>query len=213
MSSSDTESSSVSGVESNEETDSEIALEPNPRLLYRRSVIALHTFTYVCALAQMALTGTPGHVTASYRRQRANFDKLCWQMKEALFVRSFRMQYDSMRKLYAHIADALYRDPVQARRGSGEPIYPALRLAMTLRWLAGGSYLDISVLYGVSPEGFYDSLWLVLECLVRHPRLRIQFDMRPAAVAQTASGFLDRQRKKVFKGAAGALDGMIIKIK
>ncbi len=68
----------------------------------------------------------PSHMINSYCRQQANFQILCDHMKQALFVRSFRMKYDIMQKLYTHIADTLYCDPVQARTGSGEPIYPVL---------------------------------------------------------------------------------------
>jgi hypothetical protein len=177
----------------------------------RRRLVIMHAFVLVCATACFALDGTPGHVTASYRRQRANFDQLCMKMKSGLFLRSFRLRPRGFHELYQQLADALHKDPVQASRSSGEPIYPVLRLAMALRWLAGGSYIDICVLYGVSPEGFYTSLWLVLAVIVR--TYRIQFDMQEASLQKVAAGFLDRQRKKVFRKVAGALDGMIVKIR
>ncbi len=98
------------------------------------------------------------------------------------------MQYQSMLELYTNIADALHHDPVQSRRGSGEPIYPGYEAMVADQ---RGSYLDISVLYGVSPKGFYYLLWMVLESLVLHPCLHIQEDMQPAALAQTASRYLE----------------------
>jgi hypothetical protein len=177
----------------------------------RRRLLIMHTFVVVCATACFALDGTPGHVTASYKRQRANFEQLCMKMKAGLFLRSFRMRAPAFHALYHMVADDLHKDPVQASRSSGEPIYPVLRVAMALRWLAGGSYIDICVLYGVSPEGFYCSLWLVLAAFVRI--FRIRFDMQASTLHNVASGFLERQRKKVFRKVAGALDGMIVKIR
>eukprot|EP00961_Rhodomonas_salina_P096408 1296618-Rhodomonas_salina.1 len=121
------------------------------------------------------------------------------------------MKHGTMQLLFSKIADKLYRNPVQAVRSSGAPIYPALRLAMTVRYLAGGSYLDLTVLYGVSVPGFFQSLWMVCEALVEV--LPIRFDMREPNLRSIASGFIRRQRKVAFHYAIGALDGMLVKIR
>ncbi len=85
----------------------------------RRRLLIMHKFVVVCATACFALDGTPGHVTASYKRQRANFEQLCMKMKAGLFLRSFRMRAPAFHALYHMVADDLHKDPVQASRSSG----------------------------------------------------------------------------------------------
>eukprot|EP00961_Rhodomonas_salina_P041154 553907-Rhodomonas_salina.1 len=82
---------------------------------------------------------------------------------------------------------------------------------MTVRYLAGGSYLDLTALYGVSVPGFYQSVWMVCEAIV--DCVPITFDMRTQNLNQIANGFVRRQRKVAFRYVVGALDGMLVKIK
>eukprot|EP00961_Rhodomonas_salina_P297569 3937317-Rhodomonas_salina.1 len=125
-----------------DDTRSQCAEHCAGRRRRRRALFLLSTFQFLLSAVAFSLTGTPGHVTASFRRQRAQFDRLVSGMTEQLFISSFRMKHGTMQVLYVKIADQLYRNPVQAVHSSGAPIYPVLRLAMTVCYLAGGSYLD-----------------------------------------------------------------------
>ena len=40
----------------------------------------------------------------------------------------------------------------------------SLRLAMAIRYFAGGDPLDIAVLHKVNPSAVYESVWLVVGC-------------------------------------------------
>jgi hypothetical protein len=72
------------------------------------------------------------------------------QLTDRQFKRRFRMSSMSFEALLATIRHDLERDEDMACRSSGEPVYPYLQLAIALRYLAGGSYLDISDVYKVS---------------------------------------------------------------
>lgn len=47
------------------------------------------------------------------------------------------------------------RDVTRAMNSSGSPIPVRTRLAVTLRWLAGGSYLDLCFAWGIAVSMFY----------------------------------------------------------
>ena len=65
------------------------------------------------------------------------------------------MPYAIFSKTLSELYDELYKDPVQATRASGVPIWEPVRLAMVLRWCAGGSHCDIAPLEGKKmPENF-----------------------------------------------------------
>jgi len=55
----------------------------------------------------------------------------------------------------------------------GSPaVTPELKLSMALRWLAGGSYLDIYQMHGVSLPEFNKALWETLEAIDQHYKVR-----------------------------------------
>jgi hypothetical protein len=72
------------------------------------------------------------------------------QLDDRRFKRRFRMSRMSFEALLATIRHDLERNEGMATRSSGEPVYPYLQLAIALRYLAGGSYLDIADCYKVS---------------------------------------------------------------
>jgi len=84
---------------------------------------------------------------------------------------------------------------------------------MTLRWLAGGSYLDVAQHYGVSSTTFYDLVNAGCYAIVE--TFPIVFDMSERSLKQRAKEFGQRQWKhmRVFTGIMGCLDGILLKIK
>jgi hypothetical protein len=76
----------------------------------------------------------------------------------------FRMNRMRYSALLAEIRQDLERNEAQAIRSSGEPVYPYLQLAIGLRYLAGGSYLDIADVYKVCCRVIQDGI--VLICFV-----------------------------------------------
>eukprot|EP00961_Rhodomonas_salina_P297597 3937345-Rhodomonas_salina.1 len=76
--------------------------------------------------------GTPGHITASYVRQRRTLDTLMGNMQGFEFRHSFRMDIHSMKALYAVIADRLHKDEEMAILSCGSGIDPRVKMAMAL---------------------------------------------------------------------------------
>ena len=108
---------------------------------------------------------------------------------------------------------AARNDPDGPRGGFTE--YP-LRLAMTLRYLAGGSYLDLLYLFGVRKATFYQIVWQTLEQLDNCPALpdmTLEHDVKDQQRCRAlAAGFNRRTGCQHVTGCIGALDGMALKI-
>jgi hypothetical protein len=85
----------------------------------------------------------------AFRDRRAAMVAL-GQLTDVQFKRRFRMTRMSFESLLATIRHDLERDEDMAGRSSRDPVFPYLQLAIALRYLAGGSYLDISDVYKVS---------------------------------------------------------------
>ena len=90
--------------------------------------------------------------------------------------------------------------------------YP-LRLAMLLRWMAGASYLDLCVIFGVATTSFYPLVWSTLEAIdAALPDLSLEDDVESLArCRKLATRFAEKTEGRI-KGCIGALDGMSLKI-
>ncbi len=84
----------------------------------------------------------------------------------------FRMKRDSFEKLYNTLEPLLYApNEAMAQRSSGSTVSKKTKLYCTLRWLAGGSNLDICLAYGVSWSSFFSTsyksgiVWPVIDAV------------------------------------------------
>lgn len=87
---------------------------------------------------------------------------------DELFLRMFRVNRDVFAILVDAIGPYIERDAIKARNSSRAEIGPRTRLAVTLRWLAGGSHIDLCFAFGVSKATFYGKqgiLWPTIEAL------------------------------------------------
>ncbi len=71
------------------------------------------------------------------------------ELTDAEFKKRFRMNRNAFAGLLATIRHDLERNEKMAIRSSKEPVFPYLQLCICLRYLAGGSYLDIADVYKV----------------------------------------------------------------
>ena len=159
--------------------------------------------------------GSVGHITGSRKRRRVDDVEFYGaELTDEEFNRTFRVS----RALFKHILDTigaeLYRDAQQARRSSAGPISEEAQLAMTLRWLAGCSYLDMRLMWGVHSSTFYQVVWRVVNAILLH--FPISFPtLNEDKLREMANDFEKRQnvRHRVFHGVVGALDGLLVKIR
>jgi hypothetical protein len=100
--------------------------------------------------------GSRGNRNRNRNKQRNCMDwgKHVKAIGEATFKRAYRLTVASFDRLLAEISDKLEASNVQkAINSSGSTILPATCLAMALRFLAGGSYVDICFTHGVAVPG------------------------------------------------------------
>jgi hypothetical protein len=86
----------------------------------------------------------------------------------ATFERMFRMDGASFDELVELLEPMIARDESQATYASGSPISTTTRLAVTMRWLSGGSYIDLCFAWGVAKSTFYSErgvVWPTIEAL------------------------------------------------
>ena len=65
------------------------------------------------------------------------------ELSDSVFKLMFRIDRPSFEYLASRLKNSLDRNELLATNSSGSPVTVTTRLAVTLRWLAGGSYLDI----------------------------------------------------------------------
>lgn len=85
-------------------------------------------------------------------------------------------------------------------------ILPEVRLAIALRFLAGGQILDLKDLYHVGKTECYRSIYMVVDSL--NENIKIEFpidDLNKLDVLEAE--FAARSRRQVWRGQVGAVDG------
>ena len=126
------------------------------------------------------------------------------------FQRMFRVSRQSFQKLCDGIALRCSIDVLQAKRSSGSHISITARLGATLRWLGGGSHLDICGLFGIDMSNFFNvkhgPLWRTIAIL--DDILQLGFSLQKERLAQTAREFAQFSHGRMI-GCVMAIDGWV----
>jgi DDE superfamily endonuclease len=156
-------------------------------------------------------TGTP-------RNPPLFIQKLKWQdyinkfNNNVHFIKChLRMTLKSFYKLLSYIKDGLLVDEHRASCRGGA-ILPKICLFCTLQWLAGGSYLDIFTLTGVSIASFYRIVCKTLRLIVNWNELQIKLPQNEAECKQSADGFQSISTKAAITNCIGVIDGYLLRI-
>jgi len=146
------------------------------------------------------------------QKMRMNWDTDLQHMTRSEFSWMFKMDHLTFLYLLGQLGPALEQDYVQSQK-AGRHVSPSLQLGMTLRWFAGGSYLDVAPHYGVDSTTFYDLVNAGCDAIVE--TFPIVFAMSERTLKQRAKELGQRQWKhmRVFIGIVGCLDGNLLKIK
>jgi hypothetical protein len=118
------------------------------------------------------------------KRARRTVEEVYECLGPLYFRRAYRMSYASFWKLHNKVAPKIIEAFQQYRRyrrkggrkgrkgGVFKPppipngaISTSVRLALALRYFAGGSPYDLMVKYGVSHSSVFDSVWIVVEAI------------------------------------------------
>ena len=90
------------------------------------------------------------------------------KLSDAIFEKMFRVDRATFNELSEFIDPIVQRNELKAIQSSGSCIPTETRLAVTLRWLAGGIYLDLCFAWGIYISAFFSYrgvLWPTIEAL------------------------------------------------
>ena len=134
------------------------------------------------------------------------------EMSDYEFQRHFRMTRRGFNELLGLVAIDITVNEDMASRSSGSSVSATTRIAVTLRWLAGGSYLDIARLYGISELNFFNQkhgiLWKTIAAIDR--RLQLGFSVDPEKLERTALEFSNYSHGRMTH-CVMAIDGWVMK--
>ncbi|KAL7544549.1 hypothetical protein ACHAWF_007926 [Thalassiosira exigua] len=153
-----------------------------------------------------------------FRMSRECFNYLCMRITDNVGEREFKSEdFLKNMKFCDEFTDAKTKSLMTAHeKTTGGFISGEVKLALTLRLLAGGSYLDLSLLYEVGPSYAYDIFkdvlknWILDDKLVKISGTDYVNDEE--RLAQVALEF-SRASRGFFNGCIGAIDGWIVKIR
>ena len=123
----------------------------------------------------------------------------------------------SFEKLLLMLRDELEVNEKMADKRGG-PIIPELCLYCAIRWLAGGSYLDICDITGISSASFYRVLWKTIIAINKAPGLAMKFPTTTEECQVAAAGFESISTKSMENGeiainnCVGVVDGYLLRI-
>ena len=149
----------------------------------------------------------------SLHQQRCNWDAHTEiHGRRGTLDRRLRMSHKSFDKLLALIYDELYVKEVLAKPRGGA-IIPEISLFVTLRWLAGGSHLDICDIAGISKASFYRVLWKTITATCKCEALDIVWPETSKQLRQAMEGFTSISHESAIANCVGVVDGYLMKTK
>lgn len=194
-------------LQMSEDSDDDSVLDTNST----KSIVAwIDIITIIVALL---LTKTP-----LSRSPTTNCQKLVWKKfisrygKDDKFIkRHLRMSLQSFYKLLSYIKkDLIVSEYFSEKRGGS--VLPEICLFCTLRWLAGGSYLDIYVITGVSIPSFYRVVYKTLQLICDCKELDLHFPLSQTDCIKAAKGFENISYKSAIINCIGCIDGYLLRI-
>jgi len=133
-------------------------------------------------------------------------------LNETLFKAMFRIDRRTFEELVTKLTPILQKNLVYATNSSGSSISINTRLAVTLRWLAGGSYIDLCFAWGIGHSTFFSDrgvLWPTIEALNNLFDIGVPI-YDEAALTALSDGF-STQSHGILRGCIMAMDGLAVK--
>ena len=162
------------------------------------------------ALAASSADCTPINKQPNKARRQMVWEERVASLTPKEFERRYRMDLEGFNSVLEKIKPAF--GPMRPNVPS--QVAPELKLSMALRWVAGGSYLDIADLHGVEVSTFYQHLWTTLEAIdvaYELPLLSMLENVDEGALSPLIDGF-DQKSGGIIRGCFGAVDGLAVKI-
>eukprot|EP00808_Paulinella_micropora_P019499 g59454.t1 len=150
--------------------------------------------------------------TPGSKRHRMDWETRVASLSDRRFKRRYRVTKEQFDTLLSRLRPEL--EVACAKAHCYASVAPELQLSMNLRFLAGGSYLDIADLHGVGESTFYKCLWRVILLLNRDSLLGESMKFPDESEFESlAAGWQSLSSvPHIFDGCLLAIDGIIFKI-
>lgn len=166
-------------------------------------------------------------------KQRPSWDEFSNRLSDMKFQRNFRMPRNAFDRLClqleASVGDSCFRSEsfldnnMHGKKGKllsmhafyGGELPGEVKVAVTLRMLSGGSYLDLENIFCVCHRSVYASFHQVVDWVVSSFQfnLPVQLEEKKWGELKLVSEKFAAKTGGLFWGAIGALDGLAIRIK
>ena len=157
-----------------------------------------------------------------FRMERECFDYLCQRIIENVGEQDFKSEY-YLRDLSNGDANVVDSDKLYTtnilhahEKTTGGFVSGEVKLALTLRLLAGGSYMDLALLFDVGFSTAYEIFHKVIKDWILDDRLvkinGIDYCEDDERMSKVALDFANAS-KRVINGCIGAIDGWVVKIR
>jgi hypothetical protein len=124
------------------------------------------------------------------------------------------MNYSVFLKLCSIIQPQVqFNDEMSRRRTGKDPVTVEMMLHRLLRWLAGGSYLDIKHSTGVSKAAFYHYIYKCMDAILDSELLVYKFPETEKELNEAAQGFEALISHGAIKGCVACLTGFLLQMK
>jgi hypothetical protein len=150
------------------------------------------------------------------RRERQSVISVFNQLGRRGVREAYRMYPESFWKLHKLIRPYMKHrkpsSPSSKKRKRGAPnglIDSSVRLAVTLRYLAGGSKYDLAPLFGISYSSFDESIRYLVDAINECPAFKIEFPADHTKQREIALQFKHKSRAN-FNICCGAINGLLI---
>ena len=131
-------------------------------------------------------------------------------LTDSQYTRMFRLDRAAFCQLLIRVNEiAPVVDDRKAIASSGSSISGEIRLAVTLRWLAGASYLDLCFGWGLSVSSFFSVLWSTMEAI--ELAIPLSYPINDIARLQEIGDEAAAATHGAFSGFAGAIDGLVVR--
>jgi hypothetical protein len=152
------------------------------------------------------------------RRRARLLKRLDWSNlleRDRLFLkRALRMDFESLHKPVSILSDTLEPDKWHGDCRGGL-IKTNLCLFATIRWLAGGSYLDIAALFDLSVPYFYSIVYQTMLAIIesKHPDLdNSKFSNTDDECGEASADFEEIRYSGAIKNCVSVIGGYLLSI-
>lgn len=151
--------------------------------------------------------------TVARVRTRKTIEAIYREIGDSEFRRAYRMSYANFQQLCRlldpHLNNLSTGDGPLRRGGANGKVSNSVRVAVALRYFAGGKRYDLNPLFGLSPASIYKSIEMVVEAINRCPEFEMKYPTTEDEQWEIARGFREKSDAQ-FDCCAGAIDGILI---